>query len=309
MTAELPTSSGVRRRLPTCGSMPAAASRANTLSGTATRNNSWILRAANMAGLLLLACWGLVPAVQAQALSLSGSPPGTALAGSVYQFIPEVSGADCTGLQFSITRRPSWASFNSQTGLLSGTPDAGDVGNYTGIRITVSDGVSSDELGPFAVRVTDVGAEAATLDWLPPTTNADGSSLSDLAGYVVHYGTRSRVYTSQVSIGNPGLTSYTLSGLVPGTYFFALTAVDDNGNASALSKEVKTTLGDVSPAPAPTGLLCEDIDGNPPPALAATGGGGGGGGAAGLPGLLLGAALGWLGRRRRARRSAMEILN
>jgi len=43
-------------------------------------------------------------------------------------------------LTFSITNKPSWASFSTSTGRLSGTPDNGDVGTTTGIRVTVTDG-------------------------------------------------------------------------------------------------------------------------------------------------------------------------
>jgi len=34
----------------------------------------------------------------------------------------------------------------------------------------------------------------ATVSWIPPTTNTDGTALTDLAGYKVYYGTVSWSY-------------------------------------------------------------------------------------------------------------------
>jgi hypothetical protein len=60
---------------------------------------------------------------------------------------------------------------------------------------------------------------------------------TDLAGYVLYYGTRSGVYTNRVPLGLQ--TKYLLSGLEPGqTYFIAITAVDTAGNESVYSDEV-----------------------------------------------------------------------
>jgi hypothetical protein len=87
------------------------------------------------------------------------------------------------------------------------------------------------------------------LSWNPPTTRADGSPLTDIVGYTIHYGQRSRIYTFTKLVGNQ--TSAGLSGLVPGhTYFFAVTAHDSAGNESSLSDEIRQ----VAPRP-PTHTL------------------------------------------------------
>jgi hypothetical protein len=79
------------------------------------------------------------------------------------------------------------------------------------------------------------------LSWNPPTTRADGSPLTDIAGYTIHYGQRSRTYTFAKLVGNQ--TSAGLSGLVPGrTYFFAVTAYDSAGHESSLSDEVSKVV-------------------------------------------------------------------
>lgn len=78
---------------------------------------------------------------------------------------------------------------------------------------------------------------SATLTWDAPTTNADGTSLTDLGGYKVYYGTSSGNYTDSIDVGN--VTTYTIDKLSPGTYYFAVTAYDIWGNESVRSDEVK----------------------------------------------------------------------
>ena len=78
------------------------------------------------------------------------------------------------------------------------------------------------------------------LTWDAPTTNADGTPLTDLAGYKIYYGTSSGSYTTTVDAGN--VTTYNVPALPSGTYYFAVTAVDTSGNESDYSNEVNTIL-------------------------------------------------------------------
>jgi hypothetical protein len=79
-----------------------------------------------------------------------------------------------------------------------------------------------------------------TLSWVAPEENVDGSALSDLAGYRIYRGDESRSYTEQVNVQDPRATSHTMA-LPTGEYFFAMTAVDGEGNESAYSNEVIKT--------------------------------------------------------------------
>jgi hypothetical protein len=85
-------------------------------------------------------------------------------------------------------------------------------------------------------------ANSVTINWMPPTENTDGSTLMNLAGYNIHYGTASHNYTQVVAISNPGLATYVVSNLTPGTYYFAVAAVNSSGTESPLSSEVSTTV-------------------------------------------------------------------
>jgi len=76
-----------------------------------------------------------------------------------------------------------------------------------------------------------------SLAWDRPTTNADGSPLTDLAGYKIYYGTASGTYGYSIDVGN--VTTYTLTGLAQGqTYYIAAAAYDTSSNQSGFSNEV-----------------------------------------------------------------------
>ena len=79
------------------------------------------------------------------------------------------------------------------------------------------------------------------LMWDPPTSNEDGSPLTDLAGYKLYYGTSSGVYGTNLDIGND--ITYKLSNLEDGiSYYFAVTAYDTSDNESNFSNEVSKIL-------------------------------------------------------------------
>ena len=78
------------------------------------------------------------------------------------------------------------------------------------------------------------------LSWVAPDENVDGSTLTDLAGYRIYYGTSSRDYSDMVSLNNPAATAHTLT-LASGDYYVAMTAMDADGNESGYSNEVIKT--------------------------------------------------------------------
>ena len=82
----------------------------------------------------------------------------------------------------------------------------------------------------------------ATLDWMPPTENSDGSVLTNLAGYTVYYGTSASNLTQSVKITNPGLSAYTLSDLSSGTWYFAVTSYSSTGVESTRSGVVSSSI-------------------------------------------------------------------
>jgi len=171
--------------------------------------------------------------------TISGTPPTTDIAGTAYAFTPQASDPSGNALSFSVQNKPSWASFSIATGALSGTPSTTNVGTYSNIVISVSDGTNSAALAPFSINVTQPASPpppaTATLTWTAPTTNTDGSAVTNLAGYHIYYGTTPSSLTTVIDVGNPATTSYTVNNLSSGTWYFAVNAYTTGGVDSALS--------------------------------------------------------------------------
>ena len=173
---------------------------------------------------------------------ISGAPQKVAVMSDAYAFRPSASDGDGDPLTFRIRNKPSWASFDTATGQLDGIPQFGDVGNYDGIEISVSDGTATASLAPFSIAVSQDALGSVTLEWLPPQANTDGSYASDLAGYVIYWGTEPGSYDQEVTIGNVGLTAYVVDGLRPATYYFTATAFNSAGIESDFSNEVERSV-------------------------------------------------------------------
>lgn len=175
----------------------------------------------------------------AQAPQISGAASPTVTAGQSYVFQPQASGSSGATLSFKITNKPSWAKFSSKTGQLSGTPAATDVGTYKGIEVAVTDGTAMTALPAFSITVAaEPVSSTVSLSWVAPTENSDGTPLSNLKGYNVHYGTKSQTYSKVINVANPGLTEYVVQNLDAGTYYFSVTAYSTTGSESELSSEV-----------------------------------------------------------------------
>ena len=170
-----------------------------------------------------------------RAPTISGTAPPSVNASSPYSFAPTAADADGDTLAFSIQNKPAWATFNTSTGRLSGTPAPADVGTYANITISVSDGKTSTSLSAFAIAVVTVSNGRATLSWTAPTENEDGSTLSNLAGYRIVYGTSASALTNTIQITNPSVTTYVVENLAPATWYFAVTAVNSTGAESNYS--------------------------------------------------------------------------
>jgi Putative Ig domain len=169
--------------------------------------------------------------------TISGSPARSVTAGSAYSFTPTASDPNGNTLTFSVANKPSWATFSTTTGRLYGTPTTSHVGTYSNVTIRVSDGTTTVSLPAYSITVNPVSSStgAATLSWTPPTRNTDGTSLTNLSGYRIYYGTSSGSLTRTVSINSAGISTYVLSDLSPATYYFAITAVNSSGAESARS--------------------------------------------------------------------------
>jgi len=168
---------------------------------------------------------------------ISGTPESVATAGVQYSFRPTAEDPDGDTMQFSISGKPSWASFNNTTGRLYGTPTTNDVGQYDNIVISVSDGQTSSSLRAFSITVEAFGNGSATLTWNVPTQRTDNSTLTNLAGYYIYYGQTSHDYANKIRVTNPSITSFVVDNLSSGPWYFVVTAYDAGGLESNPSNE------------------------------------------------------------------------
>lgn len=83
----------------------------------------------------------------------------------------------------------------------------------------------------------------AMLSWEAPTTNINGSALTDLSGYRIYYGPSADELSESVQITNVGIQTYVIEDLQPGTWYFAIRATTSAGTESPLSDVVAKTIG------------------------------------------------------------------
>jgi hypothetical protein len=179
---------------------------------------------------------------------ISGTPATSVLAGSAYAFQPSATDADGNALSFGISNKPAWASFNTSTGRLNGTPATGNVGTFNNIVISATDGKSTASLPAFSIRVnattTSVQTGTVALSWTAPTKRADGTplSLADIDGYRIHYGKAAGSYTSQVNVADGTAQKVNLTDLPTGTYYLVVRTYDVNGRESGNSSMVTKSV-------------------------------------------------------------------
>jgi hypothetical protein len=171
---------------------------------------------------------------------ISGTPDTSVVANSAYSFQPTATDADGDTLTFSITNKPSWASFSSSTGKLNGTPATS--GSSSNIVISVSDGQASASLPAFSITVQAavVQTGSMSLQWTAPVTRSDGTplSLSDIDGYRIYYGASAGNYPNRIDVADSTAQSVTVTDMPAGTQYVVMTTYDVNGLESAYSSMV-----------------------------------------------------------------------
>jgi len=155
--------------------------------------------------------------------TLSASPPGVAPGGT-------------TTLDWTSSNVTSCAASNGWSGskALSGSEATGAINSDQTYTLTCT-GTSGN-----AVASTTVTVRTAVVSWTAPTQNTDGSALTNLAAYKVYWGPSSRNYTQSATVNAP-TTTYT-TALTPGTWYFAISAIDLTNAESAKTNEVSKTV-------------------------------------------------------------------
>ncbi len=84
------------------------------------------------------------------------------------------------------------------------------------------------------------------LAWDSPAVNTDGTLLTDLGGYRIHYGTSSGIYDYTQDVGS--VVAWKVTNLTVGrVFYFAVTAYDISANESTFYNEVSKTIHALPP--------------------------------------------------------------
>jgi hypothetical protein len=176
------------------------------------------------------------PANGNAAPSITIVPEDTARVGVTYELVPVATDPDGDTLRFSASSLPGWASLDPNTGRIIGTPGENDEGIYESITLTVADATHSIVTPPFSITVVNdtavaetPGTGVAALRWEVPPSKVDGSPLDDLAGYRILYGHDAADLDNSVLITDPAVTSFQVTALGSGTWYFAVVAVNAGG--------------------------------------------------------------------------------
>lgn len=219
---------------------------------------------------------GVSPAhAQPQSLSLSWTTPGDdGATGSAAQFDLRYSTSPITAANFASATRwtamptpaaPGTRQNVTVTGLLANTAyyfaikTADEVPNWAGISNIISRTTAADltRPAPIAMQVSAVTDTTATLNW---TAVGDDSLTGTASSYDIRYSTSpitNSTWNSATAVtGEPAPEvagtpqSYVVRNLNRQVfYYFAIRAIDDGGNVSALSNVPTVTTPDsVAPA-------------------------------------------------------------
>ena len=130
------------------------------------------------------------------------------------------------------------------SGCGGGTGGSSPAAAATSAPATTQSGTSPGTTGSTSGDGTSTSSSggAVTINWTPPTENTNGTPLTNLAGYNIHYGTSSANLTQTITVSNPGIATYVVTNLTQGKYYFAVAAVNTSGTESPLSAQVSATV-------------------------------------------------------------------
>ena len=154
--------------------------------------------------------------------TISGSPATSVTVGNTYSFTPSAADSDGNTLTFSIVNRPSWATFSTTTGALTGKPADANVGTTANIAISVSDGTASTSLASFSLTVN--AAPVAIINGAPRVLFLDQIAGSVTGGennngtYVSIYGSNFGNDLSKIHVyfGSAEVAAYKAIGFSKG---------------------------------------------------------------------------------------------
>ena len=110
----------------------------------------------------------------------------------------------------------------------------------TSLILTACGGGGGSSSEGSSLDTSYANSGTASLSWVAPATRTDSSylALTELEGYRVYYGTSASSLALLVDLNDKSMTEYTTQSLPSGTYYFAVTAYDSDGNESGYSNVI-----------------------------------------------------------------------
>jgi hypothetical protein len=199
----------------------------------------------------------------AAGINIWGMPQTQVYSGSDYNFRPSVSGTQRT-VSFRISNKPAWLAFSTSTGRLYGTPSRWNIGTYSDIIISATDGRTTDRLAAFSIKVPN---RRPVISGTPLSSVAVGTSYAfqpsahDADGHTLTFSVQNKPAWATFSSSSGRLGGTPSSA---GTFSNIIISVSDGRSSSTLPAfkidVLAVTTGSVRLTwRAPT----EDVEGNP----------------------------------------------
>jgi hypothetical protein len=223
-----------------CGSDVASGGSSSSPGGALSSDSS---TAAQIS--LAAATYVVAPSATAELMIYrTGSTAGTASVGYTTVDGSALAGTDYTAASGTLT----WQDGDSTPKSVSVAVTGQALGKNFGFTLTSIEG--SAGFGAPSAATVEVGSSGSssggsgsvTLSWTAPTTNTNGTALTNLAGFQIYYGTSAASMTNKVSINTMGVLDYVVGDLGSGVWYFQVFAVNSNGVQSGPSTTVSTTI-------------------------------------------------------------------
>ena len=173
----------------------------------------------------------------------SGGSSGAASVGYATANSTAIAGTNYTAESGQLT----WASGDMSAKTFSvpisnATPFTGS--KVFAVAIAAATGATLGTPASSIVTITGDGTTtgSAALSWVAPTLNTDGTPLTNLAGYRISYGTNPGSLTNVITITSASTTSYEITNLNAGTWYFTIEAYNTAGVDSAPSVSASLTI-------------------------------------------------------------------
>jgi len=148
---------------------------------------------------------------------IDGVPASSVNEDNFYNFTPVTTDPDDDILIFSVSNLPQWATFDTESGTISGTPTASDIGYYGDIIISVYDGEATALLSGFSIQVLT----ALNIVELNPL-------LNEISGYSIFMGTTPDTLSLQNSLDIDSGIINSIDVLATDTNYMSIVPLDVN---------------------------------------------------------------------------------